>query len=186
MFTTKNLLLLILRHMLIAFVVVFSCLICILFLSRSIDHIASSVVQNRKLAQALAERTALLSQLKRDTEIVGNNTQTITHAFPPSDNVIEFISALESIALKNGISQSFRFSSPTPANIASPIPLYLVSYQNTLTVNLPTFIQYLKDLENLPFFTTIDGFNITSQSAQGLQGLTAASITATLYTRGTQ
>jgi Tfp pilus assembly protein PilO len=186
MFTTKNLLLLILRHLLIALLVICACSIAILFLSRTIEKISSSVVQNRKLASALAERTALLSQLKHDAEIVGSNTDTITHAFPPSDNVIEFISALESIALKNGVSQTFRFSSPIPANLASPVPLSTVNYQNTLTVNFPTFIQYIKDLENLPFFTTVDGITITSQSPQGLQGVTTAAINATLYTRSTQ
>ncbi len=186
MFTTKNLLILIARHALIAFSVIVLCLICITLLSREIEKIADSVVKNRKLASTLEKRTSLLSQLSRDAQIIGNNNVTIRNAFVPSDNITEFISALESIALKNGTTQTFRFNSPTPAAVASPFPLSLITYQNTLTINLPTFIQYLKDLEGLPFFTKVDGLTISSQSEQGLQGVTTSAFNATLYTQGVQ
>jgi uncharacterized protein YpmS len=186
MFTKKNLLLLISRHVLIAFSVILLCFICVIILSREIEEIADSVTKNRKLASALEERTALLTQLSRDAQTIGTNESLIVRAFVPSDNVIEFISALESMALKNGVSQTFKFNSPSPSTIASPFPLSTISYSNTLTINLPTLIQYMKDLENLPFFTKVESLHITSQSDQGLQGATSASFNATLYTKSTQ
>ncbi len=186
MFTTKNLLIVIARHTLIAFSVIVVCLLCIFLLSGEIEKIADSVVKNRKLASTLEQRTSLLSQLSRDAQIIGNNNITIRNAFVPSDNITEFISALESIALKNGTTQTFRFNSPIPATIAAPFPLNIITYQNTLSINLPTFIQYLKDLEDLPFFTKVDSLTISAQSEQGLQGVTSATFNATLYTQGAQ
>lgn len=186
MFTKKTLLLLIARHSLIALSVILVSSICIVIASREIEKIADAVVKNRKLASVLEERTALLKQLNYDASIIGKNDETIMRAFLPSDNILEFISALESLALKNGVTQTFRFNTPSPATIASPFPLYVVGYQNTVSANLPTFIQYMKDLESFPFFTKVESITITSQTSQGLQGATTASFNATLYTQGVQ
>ncbi len=185
MFTLRNLFLIIIRHMLIACSVVLLCLICIILISEEIEKVADSVAKNRKLASSLEQRTTLLTQLTKDASLIGNNQTIINHAFVPSDNIIEFISALESIALKNGITQTFRFSSPVSAAIPAPFPLNTISYQNTLTTNLPTFIQYLKDLENLPFFTKVDNIAIRAESAEGLAGVTSSVFNATIYTQDT-
>lgn len=186
MFTTKNLLLLITKHALIALSVILGCLIVIVYFSREIESVTDAVTQNRKLAATLSERTTHLTQLTKDAEIVGTNAERISASFVPSDNVAEFIAALESIGQKNGIQQTFKFESPNPAAIASTFPMQTVAYSDIVTSNLPTFITFMKDFEDLPYFTRVDTLSISASGAQGLQGPSSSSFHATLFTHGAQ
>lgn len=161
-------------------------ILIIIILSKEITKISDNVVKNQKLANMLTERTTLLEKLKQDVNIIGTNDMLINNAFIPSNNIIEFISALDSISLKNSITQAFHFSSPVESTISSPFPISTIDYNNSLSSNLPTFIRYTKDLEKLPYFTKINSLNITSQDATGIQGNSPISFQATLYTKTTQ
>lgn len=186
MFTTKNLLLLITKHALIALSVILACLIVIVYFSREIEDVTDAVTQNRKLAATLSERTTHITQLTKDAQVIGDNAERIQASFVPSDNVTEFIAALESLGQKNGVQQTFRFDSPTPAAIASTFPMQTVAYSNIVTSNLPTFIKYMKDFEDLPYFTRIDTISISASGGQGVQGPSSSSFHAVLFTHGTQ
>lgn len=186
MFTTRNLLMLVLRHTLIASGVIAVALVVVIFLANQITHLTENVLRNRQLASTLEARTELFSNLKRDTTIVGTNDTVISNAFVPSDNILDFISSLESIALKNGVTQTFRFETPATARIDAPFTIESIAYANTLNTNTLTFSNYLKEFERLPYFTKIDSFTISSQDKTGIRNASTASIRATLYTKTTQ
>lgn len=186
MFTTKNLLILIGRHAAIALTAIGIAMIASYFLARQISHISETVIQNRHLATSLEKRTELFSTIARDIEYIGKNDTLIESAFVPSDSIFEFMSALESIALKNGVTQSFRFENPVPSPVAAPFPLSTIAYTNTLSLNAPSLANYLKDFERLPYFTKIENLSISSSDAIGWRGASSASYRASLYTRSAQ
>lgn len=186
MFTTKNLLIIIGRHAAISLVAIITAAVACFFLAKEITRVSDAAAQNRRLAAALEKRTELLSTLSRDIQIIGESDTLFAKAFIPSDNILEFISALESIALKNTITQSFRFETPAPSSLSSPFPLSTVGYTNTLSLNIFTLTNYLKDFENLPYFTKIENLNISSQDPAGWRGASTVSLRATLYTNATQ
>jgi Tfp pilus assembly protein PilO len=186
MFTTKNLLMLTLRHILIAGSAIVIAGFVTFFISTKIEGITKSVIKNRQLASTLEKRTELFATLKHDTETVGTNDVLIEKAFPSSDNILEFISALENIATKNGVTQSFHFNTPTPSATPAPFTLSTVSYSNNLSGNLPALINYLKDFEHLPYFTKIDTINLSSADRAGFGQTTSLSFNATLQTKSPQ
>ncbi|HBB44369.1 MAG TPA: hypothetical protein DCZ83_03230 [Candidatus Yonathbacteria bacterium] len=166
MFTTKNLFTHFGKHILIALAVVTISFSVILFVSGKITKMATETATNRHLAATLSERTSLLSNLKHETDIIGPNDKILKQAFIPSNNILEFVAILKSLALKNGITQSLNFSSPTPTSLGTTFPLATISYQNTISsANVSIFINYLKDFEKLPYFTKINSLNISSGSA---------------------
>lgn len=184
MFSTKNLTVLIGKQASIALAVLVCSIIAVFFLSQQIDKVSKAAVQNRQLADKLSKRTELFSVLAHDVAILGTNDAILERAFPPADNILEFILVLENTAFKNGVTQSFHFGNPVGAPDAAPFPLSTIDYQNTLTQNITSFSKYLKDFESLPYFTRIDGISFTSQDATlGWNGTGTASYRAVLYTK---
>lgn len=183
MFTTRNLIMLIGRHAIIALGSILFAVVVSYFLAKEIVKISDTVVQNRRLANALEKRTEVFSTIARDAEVIGTSDIAINNAFIPSDNILEFISALESLALKNGVTQSFHFETPTPADISAPFPLSTIGYSNNLSVNISGLENYLRDFDRLPYFTKINSLSITSGDQAGWRGASSVSMRATLYTK---
>lgn len=166
MFTTKNLFTHFGKHILIATAVVLVSFISIFFISEKISEISTETAENRQLVATLSERTSLLSSLKHEKDIIGSNDTIIKSAFIPSNNILPFVAILKSLALKNGLTQSLNFSTPTPDASGGAFPLATISYQNTISsANVSIFINYLKDFEKLPYFTKINSLSISSGSA---------------------
>lgn len=187
MFTTKNLLLLIGRHLLIALGAVFVASLAVWFLSSEIERISDDAVKNRQLASTLEKRTELLATLKRDAAIVGENDTLIKQAFVPADNILGFVSVLKKLALRNAVMQTFHFGTPAPSSIPAPFALSAIPYSNTLSGTIFTFSHYLKEFENLPYFTTIQSLTISSQDKTlGWRGASGATMSATLYAQTAQ
>lgn len=184
MFTTKNLLMLIGRHALVTLSAISIASLAIFFIAQKIDQVSDTIAQSRSVAVTLENRTELFASLKRNDELVGSNDTLIEHAFVPSDNILEFVAALESLALKNSTTQNFRFDSPTKiTSFATSFPLAVISYTNTLATNSYTLSNYLKDFERLPYFTKVESLSVSSQDPTGLRGASTASFRATLYAR---
>ncbi|MGB2580466.1 MAG: hypothetical protein WBC83_02125 [Minisyncoccia bacterium] len=165
MFTTKNLFKLIGKQLLISLGFVVFAFITVFIVSDQISKMSKKAIKDRNTATTLSEQTSLLSSLKYEASIIGSNDQVIKHAFIPSNNILEFIAILESLALKNGITQTFSFSSPNPAIEETPLPISMINYQNNISSNIFTFIKYLKEFEQLPYFTRINSISISSGSA---------------------
>ena len=186
MFTTRNLLMLIGRHAAVALAAIGVAVLASYFLASEITRISSAVIQNRHLATQLEKRTELFSTIARDVQIVGKSDALIESAFISSDSIFEFISALESLALKNGATQSSNFENPVSSPVSSPYPLSTIGYTSTLALNVSGLTNYLKDFERLPYFTKIENLTISSSDPLGWRGASSASFRASLYTRSAQ
>lgn len=162
MFTTKNFFTLVGKHLLIGFVVVIFSSLLVFFLSGQISKVSKEATKNLELATELSERTSLLSTLKYDIGIIGTNDTIIKGSFIPSNNILEFVAILKSLALKNGVTHTFNFGIPSSAPTEGQFLITPIPYQNSINTNISTFIIYLKAFEKLPYFTKIDSLAITS------------------------
>ncbi len=186
MFTSKNLLMYIGRNALISLGVILVTILIIFFIKREIESVTDNIVFNNKLETELKKRTELLSVIKHDAQIVGNNDVLISNAFLPSDNISTFINALDNLASSNGVSQSYRFETPVSLAASEAFPLSTIAYSNSLTTSVRNFSSYLKKFESMPYFTKIEGLNISSQDKSGWTGTCSISYKATLITEKSQ
>lgn len=162
MFSNKNLFKLIGKHLIVATGSIFIALTVVLVVSEQTSKISNKVAKERHEATLLSERAALFANVKHESEIVGTTDIKIKEALIPSNNILSFVAVLKRLATKNGVMQSFHFSSPTPSVPETSFPTSLIAYQNTISASVPTFIDYLKEFEKLPYFTKIDSLTITS------------------------
>lgn len=183
MFTKKNLIFLAGRHTLIAIFVLGFTLIALYFLSDAITKTAERVAQTRIIVHTLEKRTELFTALRHDTEVIGNNNALIEKAFLSSGNILEFTTALETLAFKHNFIQNFQFGTPEASALASPFPIATISYTNTLSINLTDLIIYLKEFERLPYFTKVESLSLSTQSPLGWKATGTASFRATFYTK---
>jgi hypothetical protein len=151
-----------------------------------IERITNSIALNYKLENELKNRTASLSVIENDADIIGPSEVLINNAFVLSDNILDFISAFDNLALINEISQTYHFETPIESNISGPFPISTISYTDNLSTNILSFANYLRSFEKLPYFTKIESLNITSGDKSGWMGSANISMKATLYTRTTQ
>ncbi len=181
MFTTKNLLMLAGRQMLIAAGAVVIAIIAITFIASMINSLTGTIVKNRMAVTTLEKHTELLTTLKHDSEIIGTNDVLIEGAFPPANDIQGFTSALENLALSNGVTQALSFGAPATSAVVAPFPIYVVPYSNSVTGNITLFINYLKGYEGLPYFTKISSLSISSVGRWGESA--TMSFSATLQTK---
>jgi hypothetical protein len=174
------------RNAIISFIVVLVTVMLIVFISKEIEKISDSVSLNHKLQAELTNRSESLKILNRDMQIIGENDNKIETAFIPADNILNFVSELDKLANKNNLIQIYRFETPASSNLAAPFPIGTISYSNNFTSNVSTFSSYLKEFENLPYFTKIDNINISSQDKAGWTNQSNISYKATLYTKKIQ
>lgn len=186
MFTTKNLLILVGRHAAIALGTVVLSLVAVSFFAREITRVSDTLAKNRQLAATLEGRTELFATLKRDADTIGTGDRAIDRAFLPADNIVDFISTLDGLSLKNATVQTFNFSDPAPSTVVAPFPISTIAYTNTITNTLATLSGYLKDFEHLPYFTKIENLTISSSDKAGWRGPITVSFRATLYTKTIQ
>ena len=187
MFTAKKLLLLVGRHFAVALLAVIVSGLIIFFLAGKIQQISNSIALSHRLAASLDKRTALLSVLQRDSQIVGTNDVLIEKAFMSEDNIFEFVSTLERIALKNSTPHTIHFDTPSPSIVNSTFHLSTITYSNLLTTgSIFSFSNYLKDFERMPYFTKIESLHLSSQAEDGWYGTSTVSFRATLFTKKIQ
>lgn len=186
MFTSKNILILVVRNTIISLVVVLISLFSIFYIKNEIKSITDRVVTNNKLNSELKQRTELFSVIKQNAEIIGENENLIESAFIQSNDISLFTNTLDTLALKYKISQTYRFETPIESMTTNSFSFSTISYSNNFNTNIKTLSSYLKDFENLPYFTKIENLNISSQDKLGIKGPSTISLKATLLTKTTE
>lgn len=186
MFTLKNLLSLILRNAIISLAVVLATSLGVIFLAGQIKHLSDSVATNHHLEAELQKRAGLFELLKRDAQIVGTNDSIINGAFASSDNILGFINAFDALASKNSLTQTYTFETPVVSAIPAPFPINTIAYTNRFEASVSDLSGYIMQFNKLPYYTKIDGINISSQDKLGWNGPSTIMFHATLYTRGAQ
>jgi len=152
--------------------------------SRQISKISNSVFEKQAVALALQQRSENLLELKKDLEITGNIDKKIESAFPTTDNILEFVSALESLASQYSIVQNLKFGNITPTSfILDDTPISMIDYTLTLDGNIQILTKYLEAFEKLPFFTEIKSITLSSYDVSGWTGNLQIIIQAKVYVR---
>lgn len=186
MFTIKNLLKLIIRNTLISLIFVAISVAAIYFIKSKIEIITNTIELNHKLEAELKKRTELYSTIENDAQIIGRNDILISDAFVNSNNISKFTNVLDDLAARNLVTQIYNFGTPVLSESADLFSTSTIPYTNTLTSDVLTFTNYLKNFEKLPYFTKIDSISISAQSAVGWMGLSSISTKATLLTQTIQ
>ena len=170
--------------MLVAIIVFIISIITIMYLTNEIKKYSKIISDSQVATVAFEKRTESFTKLNKDIDIVNGNGEKIEAAFLSSDNILEYVGVLENTATKYSIPQTFRFETPLPADtIPAPFPLSQIGYQTSVTIDMDTFIKYLKDTENLPYFLKIDSLTLSSQNLNGLVAGGVATFHTILYSK---
>lgn len=167
MFTTKNLLKLIGKNFSVVAVIIIITMTSIFFIKKEIERLTNSIALNNKLESDLKKRTELFGIIEENIKIIGNNDKLISEAFIPSNDISNFTEKLDYLGSKYKAIQSYKFETPVESGTSEFINTSSILYSNNLTLGINDFSKYLKDFENLPYFTKIEGLNISSQSKSG-------------------
>ncbi|MDO8604638.1 MAG: hypothetical protein Q7K40_04580 [bacterium] len=185
MFTTKNLFAIFGKHVIIAFGFLLIASGIVFYLSGQITKITATVSKNQNLATSQIKQTEIVTRMNDEIATIGDNDTIIRHSFIPSNNILEFISTLESLALRNGLIQSFNFPAQVTEGESDTFSILTINYQNSMSTNVSSLVNYLKQFEMLPYFTKIDSLSISSDQADWrVSG--AVSYSASLATEATQ
>jgi len=156
----------------------------VFILSGQIDRISKMIQEQKTISRKTELRVGAINNLRKDLSIVGDSDQKIKNALPPIDNILNFTSVLESLSGKN-IKETTNFDSPIPSSIfLDSSSLYLVNYSLTLNGdNINTLIDYLKNFEELPYFTNAASISLSAPTSAGWDGDSTLVISAKIYAR---
>jgi hypothetical protein len=152
------------------------------YLIKRIEKVNSAMQENKKTSYLLENRDRINKDIQKNFAAVDPNYEKkISAALPSIYNILPFVEALESLAKKNSLQQVINFSQPVPTTEA-PGPLSLVSLDFNISLaggNIDTFTAYLKDFEELAYFTTISNISLTS--ASGWEDNSSINLSGRLY-----
>jgi Tfp pilus assembly protein PilO len=151
--------------------------------ANQITKISRSILEKKRLATILEQKSETLRQLEQDLAIIGTGDAKIREALPPSNNILDFIAVLEALAVRSSVKQTTRFGTPTPVTPegSEGMPIAKIDYSISINGNVHTLYSYLKNFENLPYFTRINSFSIQSGSELGWEGESTVSIGASVF-----
>lgn len=155
------------------------------FFANRITQIADSLIEKERLSFVLSRRGEYLAELDRTFARLGDGDRNLVDAFPPTDDILGFVAALDSVARRTGVTQTYSFGVPSvfgdPAT--DKIPLAIIEYNLSVNGNVQTFLNYLKEFERLPYFSGIRGITITGDGTGGWESGLQANLSAVLYAR---
>ena len=155
------------------------CGVLIFIASGQISNTVGSISKIKVTSMEASYRSVAMSQLQNQLAIIDGNDTKINNALMHENNIIPFVSALNSLAGKDSLQQSYNFSTPVPYASQGNLNIYSIAYSMNLTGNVNAFMKYLTDFQNLPYFTNIASMSISAPSGWGQNS--AMSISATLY-----
>jgi hypothetical protein len=158
-------------------------IVTVYFLLKEIENRSNSISLNRNHELELKKKTELIGILQNDIAIVGTNDIKIEEAFIPSDNILNFINALDRLVQEKSTTQVYRFENPIQSTVPAPFLVSYIPYSNNLTTDIKGFSNYLKEFEKLPYFTNIEELSISSQDKSGWIANSTIIFNAKLYTR---
>jgi|GEM_PF-3848259 Tfp pilus assembly protein PilO len=169
----------ILRNVAEACAAIAVCGILVSVSSSQISNIVGSITQARETSMEGQDRSAAISQLQSQFATIDGNDAKISNALMHENDIIPFVDALNSLASKDSVQQSYNFSSPAPYASQGNLNVYSIPYSIGLTGNVNAFMKYLSDFQSLPYFTNISSVSISAPS--GLGQNSTMNMAATLY-----
>ncbi len=146
--------------------------IAVHFISAQIVATSKQINEKRTLYATLERRTETVGSIEKDFELVGENAiEIMEHAFPPSNNILEFIVATEVLASKSLVAQLMTFGTPVQF-IKNGVETSAVSVSSidigiNINGNASNVIKYFTGLEKLQYLTSVTNLQITSGAPAG-------------------
>lgn len=184
--TRKQVLTIITRQTLIALAAIFLAIAISMLTGRAILKISDSLQQKERLTKILAMKIENIQQLKNSLALLGENDKKIIAIYPSTDNILDFVSAIESIAKQNSLKQSLRFGGFTPLEIAGGLSINETDYSLNLNGTITTLKAYLEQLEKISFVSKIGAVNLLAAPPNGWNGDSTITINGSLYAQQSQ
>jgi hypothetical protein len=174
------------RQTLIALAAVLVAIVISLFAAKAIQKISDSLQQKERLSKILAMRIENIQQLKNSLALLGENDKKIVAVYPSTDNILDFVSALESLARQTSLRQSLRFGDFTSTAYAGGISISKTDYTASLNGTVKTLKIYLQQLEQLSYVAKIGSITILAAPPNGWNGDSTITINGSLYAQQAQ
>lgn len=152
------------------------------FTASRIVTISDSIVRLRTLA-AISERRATSTAALRSAlkEVEATSTAARAPLIQP-ENILEFVSVLESIASQTSMTQKVRFGVPVPySGPGAQLPVASVDFTIELAGTQATMLRYLSLLESARYYAAVHSISLNASTPQGLNGASTIVLTGTLY-----
>jgi hypothetical protein len=142
------------------------------------------MIEKKEMDYLISNREEVNNQIKNDFLEVDAEYQTkINNSLPSVYNILSFVDAMESLAKKHSFKQTLSFNQPTMVtDISGPVALMLINFNLTIDeTNIDNFINYLKDFEQLPYFSSINTISYVGSSANGWENNSSINISGSFY-----
>lgn len=178
----KKLTIIILKNLAKAGIAVVFAFIAISFLNKQIAKINDTILAKKRVTALIEKKNQIISNINENLQQIGDNDKKIEDSFPSSNEVLGVAGRFESLAAQNSLKQTLRFSDPAPFSTnKTNLKLSTLNYNSTINGNIYTFLPYLKGLENLPYFLTVQAITISAPAERGWEGNSTFSINGSLY-----
>jgi acetolactate synthase small subunit len=184
--TRKQVIEIIVRQTLIAIAAIILALGISIFASRAILKISNSLQEKTRLSKMLTMRVENIQQLKKSLALLGENDKKIIAIYPPTDDILDFVSATESIAKQNSLKQTLRFGDFMSAADTGIVSISRTDYTINLNGTITTLKAYLEQLEKIQFVAKIGSVNLLAAPPNGWNGDSTITINGSLYAQQTQ
>lgn len=161
-------------------------LISIYFFSQQIKKINISLMERKEMDYIVSNQEAINTKIRSEfSQVDPEYKEKIISSLPSVYNILDFVDAMESLAIKHSYKQSLSFSPPVDApEINGLISVKAINFNLIINeTNLENFISYLKEFEGLPYFVSITSINQASVSLDGLQKNSSINISGRLYAK---
>lgn len=127
-------------------------------------------IDQKKINQLVELRTVLALSLRQDeiAQALADDWKKIEpyypkfkEAIPSTEQLPEILNILESTVTQTKNQDVFRISNLSPSSFSG---ISRLQFEQELNGNLNTFLDYLKALENLPFFVQIENISVVSNT----------------------
>ena len=187
MFKKRQLLFAFVKHAIKAIIAIILCVIAITIISNRITKISTSLQEKKIMALILEKRSITATTLRDHFNTIGDNDKKIRDAFLSTDNVLEFVNAIETAATQHSMQQTIKFGTPGEAILETEdLTILPISFSITANGTITTVTQYLKQVEMLPYFAEITSLTLATASPQGWTDASSITIQGILYVKKTQ
>lgn len=184
MTTKKQLFYAILPHILKAVIAIGIAIAIISIASERITKIEVTLNEKKAMALALQHRSETTTLLRNIFATIGDSDKKILNSFPTTDNVLEFVTAVETIGNQNSMQQSLRFGTPeSPISTTPAVTIVPVGYTVTTNGTIMTLANYIRQFQELSYFASIRSMTIATGAAKGWEDNSTITIQGTLYTK---
>ncbi len=157
----------------------------IYFLAGQISVIVSSLEEKKRLGSLLENRKTNIELLSKDLAGIANREKAINNAIVDTDNILEYVGGIESIAAQSSLKQAFQFGAPQAlTRDMTGMGISRIDHAITLNGSIATLAKYVALHERLPYLAGISSIAITSSSdSVGWEGDSRSLIQASIYVK---